>query len=221
MALQEFMRETESYVGANQVLYVLYGTQMDTHSPDELKRFNFHAGYFNSFRSITLLNAYLMAMYGQEKWVKAYYGRHIFLNRSLIEEKGHDFKHFQQIVAEFIAEFEGVQSAWPLQQLVHLPVHPHTEMARLRNSIYQKTAGDVVMMLKPGWLETDEQNRPVGESGALNSRFPVFFSGWKMTPQLIREMHSVTDIAPTLSGLLGLPVPNASLGKEILLKLKE
>jgi hypothetical protein len=221
MALQEFMRDTESYVGANQVLYVLFGTQLDTHSPEDLQRFNFHAGYFNSFRSMALLNAYLMAMYGQEKWIKAYYGRHIFLNRSLIEEKGHNFKLFQQLVSEFIAEFEGVQSAWPMQELIRLPVHPETEMARLRNSIHQKTSGDVVIMLKPGWLETDEQNRPVGESGALNTRFPVYFSGWKITPQQVRATYSVTDIAPTLTGLLGLPLPNASLGKEILLNLKE
>ena len=220
-ALQELVQAAEKAVGADHVLYVLYGSQSDTHSPAELRKFNFHAGFYNSFRSMALLNSYLMALYGQEKWVSNYYGRHIYLNRRLIEEKGHDFKKFQQVVAEFVSEFEGVQNAWPLYQLLQLPVNPDTEMARLRNSVHRSTAGDVVILLKPGWLETDDQNRPVGESGSLNTRFPVYLSGWKIIPQLIRDAHQVTDIAPTLTGLLQLPAPNASIGNDIVVQLKE
>lgn len=220
-AIQELISNTEAAAGAGNVLFVLYGSQTDTHTPADLKRFNFHAGYYNSFRSMALLNSYLMAVYGQEKWVKNYYGRHLFLNRELIEEKGHDFRKFQQLVADFVSEFEGVQNAWPLHQLLQLPVHPDTEMARLRNSVHRKTAGDVVLLLKPGWLETDDQNRPVGESGSLNTRFPVYISGWRIKPQLIRDARKVTDIAPTLTGLLALPTPNASIGKEINIQINE
>lgn len=220
-ALQELVLDIQQRVGAQNVVFLVYGSQSDTHTPAELKKFNFHAGYYNSFRSMALLNSYLMALYGQEKWVNAYYGRNIYLNRRLIEEKGHDFKKFQQLVADFVAEFEGVQNAWPLYQLLQLPVNPDTEMARLRNSIHRKTAGDVVILLKPGWLETDDQNRPVGESGSLNTHFPVYLSGWKIAPQLIRTAHKLTDLAPTMTGMLQLPAPNASIGNEIDIQLKE
>ena len=219
--LQELIQQTEKAIGAEKVLFVLFGTQSDTHSPEELKRFNFNTGYYNSYRSMALLNSYLMALYGQEKWVRAYYGRHIYLDRRLIEEKGLDFRNFQQVVAEFVSEFEGVQTAWPFYQLIQMPVNPAAEMGRHRNSVHRKTAGDVVIMLKPGWLEADDQNRPVGESGSLNSFFPVYISGWKVLPQSIREVYSVTDIASTLTGLLQLSAPNASIGNEIPLKLKE
>lgn len=220
-ALQDLITTAESIAGAGKVLYVLYGSQSDTRSPSELKKFNFHAGYYNSYRSMALLNSYLMALYGQEKWVKAYYGRHIYLNRKLIEEKGHNFSAFQQVVADFVSEFEGVQSALPLHQVLHLPVNPDTEMARLRNSVHRKTAGDVVILLQPGWLETDEQNRPVGESGSLNTHFPVYISGWKIAPQVVREPHTLNDIAPTLSSILQIPSPNATVGKEIQITLNE
>lgn len=220
-ALQELILTAEKSVGAEHVMFLLFGSQNDTHSPVELRKFNFHAGFYNSYRSMALLNSYLMALYGQEKWVKAYYGRHIYLNRELIEEKGHDFKKFQQVVADFVAEFEGVQNAWPLHQLLQLPVNPDTEMARLRNAVHRKTAGDVVIMLKPGWLETDDQNRPVGVSGSLITRFPVYLSGWKLAPQVIRTAQYQTDIAPTITGLLQLPTPNAAIGTQIDIQLNE
>ncbi len=219
--LQDLVHTAEAFAGVGKVMFVLYGSQSDTRSPAELKKFNFHAGYYNSYRSMALLNSYLMALYGQEKWVKAYYGRHIYLNRRLIEEKGHDFGAFQKVVADFVTEFEGVQSAWPQQQLLLLPVNPDTEIARLRNSVHRKTAGDVVILLKPGWLETDELNRPVGESGSLNTHFPVYLSGWKIAPQLVRDHHTLNDIAPTLTSILQIPSPNASVGQAIQLKLNE
>lgn len=220
MALQELIRKTEQMVGKEKVLFFLFGSQTDTHSPEKLRQHNFHTGYYNSYRSMALLNSYLMALYGQEKWVSAYYGRHIYLNRKLIEEKGLDFKSFQRTVAEFVAEFEGIQNAWPLYELLQLPVHPDTEMARQRNSVHRKTAGDVIITLKPGWLETDDQNRPIGESGSLNTHFPVYFYGWKVIPQVLKEEYQATDIAPTLTSILHLPFPNACLGKEIPLTVK-
>lgn len=219
--LEDLITKTESMVGDGNVLYVLYGSQSDSRSPSELQDFNFHTGYYNSYRSMALLNSYLIALYGQEKWVKSYYGRHIYLNRTIIEEKGHDFKAFQQLVADFVSEFEGVQSAWPLHNLVQLPVDTDSELARLRNSVNRKTAGDVVMILKPGWLETDDQNRTIGEAASLNTRFPLYLSGWKIETQTVRESYKLTDIAPTLAAILKLPAPNASIGDEIILTIKE
>jgi len=49
---------------------------------------------------MALLNSYLMAVYGYEKWVTGYYGKHIFLNKGLIEEKEIDFKKMQESVVD-------------------------------------------------------------------------------------------------------------------------
>jgi hypothetical protein len=49
----------------------------------------------------------------------------------------------------------------------------------------------------------------------LPSFTPLAFYGWKVKPQLVNTMYQVTDIAPTLSRILNIPVPNASIGKPI------
>ena len=75
--------------------------------------------------------------------------------------------------------------------------------------------GDVIITLLPGWLEVDNKNNPVGESNAIVSYTPLYFYGWKIKPQTITGSYQSTDIAPTLARILNIPIPNASIGRQI------
>ena len=154
--LQFLIQKIENKIGADKVLFVLFGNQTAGYSPEELKAYHVDAGYFNANRSMALLNSYLMAIYGFEKWVTGYYGKHIFLNKKLIEEKGIDFREMQELAVEFMLEFEGIQSAFSYAQLMQMGVNPNSEMAKLRNSTHKNTAGDIILTLMPGWLEVDD-----------------------------------------------------------------
>ena len=122
---------------------------------------------------------------------------------------------FQKVVADFMPEFEGIQAAYPSQQVLAMGGDSNSEMARLRNSTHKNIMGDVIITLMPGWLELDNDFRPVGESNAITSYTPLAFYGWKIKPSTINGSYQVTDIAPTLSRLLNIPLPNACIGKPI------
>ncbi|MDR0811781.1 MAG: hypothetical protein LBN23_05890, partial [Paludibacter sp.] len=176
---------------------------------------NIPAGYFNADRSIALLNTYLMALYGQERWVTGYCGKNIFLNHKLIEEKHLNLLEIQRTVATFMHEFEGIQSAFPVTDILLSNADENGVFSRLRNSIHTKTAGDVVITLLPGWLELDNEMRPIGASNAVQSFAPVFFSGWKVRIRDIETPCGIIDIAPTLCKILNIPRPNACIGTVI------
>ena len=218
--LQFLMQKIESTVGFDNVLFVLFGNQMATYSPDELKEYNINAGYFNANRSMALLNSYLMALYGQEKWVLGYYGKNIYLNKAKIEEKNMNFADFQRVVSDFIVEFEGVQSASSYIHLMYVAPHPSSDLARVRNSVHRKTAGDVIITLMPGWLEVDDNTNPVGESNDLISYLPLYLSGWKIGKQTIDKQYQIIDIAPTISRILQTPNTNANLGSPMEMQLR-
>ncbi len=213
--LQFLMQKIENKIGTDKVLFVLFGNQSNSYSPEELQEHHIHAGYFNANRSMALLSSYLMAIYGQEKWINGYYGKQIFLNKKIIEEKGVDFRVMQETAKDFILEFEGVQSAYSFSQLMNIGANPGTEMARLRNSTHKNTAGDIILTLMPGWLEVDDRSNPVGESSALVSYLPVWFYGAKIPQQLVTRQYQITDIAPTISKILNIPYTNANLGQPI------
>lgn len=213
--IQNILQKIDAKVGLDKTLIFLFGNQTGVHSPTELGDNKIPAGYFNASRSLALLSSYLMAVYGQEKWISGYSGKNIFLNKDKIAAKKINFSEFQKTVAEFMLEFEGIQAAFPSSQVLNFGGNANSEMARIRNSTNKSSIGDVIITLLPGWIEVDNKNNPIGESNAIVSYTPLYFYGWKIKPQTISTSYQTTDIAPTISRILDIPMPNACIGKPI------
>lgn len=213
--LQTLLQKVDVNVGLDKTLIFLFSNQTGVHSPRELGENKIPAGYFNARRSMALLNTYLMAIYGQERWIDGYYGKNIFLNKRKIEEKKINFNEMTQNISTFMLEFEGIQSAFPTIQILNMGANSNSEMTRLRNSTHKNSMGDIIFTLLPGWIEVDDKNNPVGESNAIVSYTPLYFYGWEIKPQKVVTSYQTTDIAPTLSRILNIPMPNANIGKPI------
>ena len=213
--IQTVLQKIDVKVGLDKTLVFVFGNQTAVHSPTELGDNKIPAGYFNADRSLALLSSYLMALYGQERWISGYYGKNIFLNKEKIAAKKLNFADFQKTVAEFLMDFDGIQSATPASQILSMGGNSNSEMARLRNSTNKNCVGDIIITLMPGWQEVDSKNNPVGESNAIVSYTPVYFYGWKIKLQTVSTSYQTTDIAPTISRILDIPMPNANIGKPI------
>jgi hypothetical protein len=213
--IENILQKIDSKIGLDKTLVFMFGNQTQVHSPSELGANKIPAGYFNADRSLALLSSYLMAVYGQEKWISGYYGKNIFLNKEKIAAKKLNFADFQKTVANFMIEFEGIQSAFPSSQVLNVGGDSNSEVSRIRNSTNKNCIGDIIITLLPGWLEVDNKNNPVGESNTIVSYTPLYFFGWQIKPQNITKSYQTIDIAPTLSRLLNIPMPNASIGKPI------
>jgi hypothetical protein len=156
-----------------------------------------------------------MAIYGHERWISGYYGKNIYLNKKLIEEKKISFREMQQNIAEFMLEFEGIQAAFTSSQVMNMGVNDHSILERIRISSNKRNTGDIVITLLPGWIEVDDKGKPVGDSNAIMAYTPLYFYGWKIPAQKVSETYQTTDIAPTISRILNIPIPNACIGKPI------
>jgi len=213
--IQTILQKIDVRVGLDRTLVFMFGNQTQVHSPNELGDNKIPAGYFNADRSLALLSTYLMAVYGQEKWISGYNGKNIFLNKEKIHEKKLNFTDFQKTVAEFMLEFEGIQAAYPASQVLNMAGNSNSEISRLHNSTHKTSVGDIIITLLPGWIEVDNKGNSVGESNAIVSYTPVYFYGWKIKPQSISASYQTIDIAPTISRILDIPMPNACIGKPI------
>jgi hypothetical protein len=211
--IQNLLQKIDTKIGLDKTLVFMFGNQTAVHSPSELGENKIPAGYFNADRSMALLSTYLMAVYGQEKWIEGYYAKNIYLNKKKIEEKKINFREMQQNISEFMLEFEGIQAAFPSTQVENMG--GNSTIQRIQNSNSKKSVGDIIITLLPGWLEVDDKNNPIGESNAMVSYTPLYFYGWQIPAQKIEKSYQTTDIAPTLSRILNIPMPNACIGKPI------
>ncbi|MDD5184833.1 MAG: alkaline phosphatase family protein [Paludibacter sp.] len=213
--IQNLLQKIDVKIGLNKTLVFMFGNQTGVHSPAELGENKIPAGYFNANRSMALLSTYLMAVYGQERWIDGYYAKNIYLNKKKIEEKKINFHEMQQNIAQFMLEFEGIQDAFPSSQVLNMGRNGNSILERIQNSSNKKSIGDIILTLLPGWIEVDDKNNPVGESNAIVSYTPLYFYGWQIPAKKVIRSYQTTDIAPTISRILNIPMPNASLGKPI------
>ncbi len=213
--IQSLLYALSTKIGLDKTLIFIVGSSSDVHSPVELGNNQIPAGLFNADKSLALLNTYLMALYGQERWISGYYAKNIFLNKQKIEDKNLNWNDFQQRVAEFMMEFGGVQAAYSSSEILMYSGGDSDSRLKTRNSYNKSTAGDVIITLMPGWLEVDNKGNIVGEANNTMTHVPFFLMGKGIKPRTISEKYSTTDIAPTISDLLKIPYPNACIGKSI------
>lgn len=145
---------------------------------------------FNVDRASALINTYLMAIYGHERWVDGGYMNSIYLNRTLIEQKHLSLIDMQREVAALLLDFEGVRTAFPSTDLHLLPADG--EYAKLRNSLTKRTAGDVCYLLEPCWGIHSSDSEVFDFLLDPEPTAPIFY--WSQAKRSFPEIHSALEL---------------------------
>lgn len=122
-------------------------------------------GEFHLNRCTALLNMFLMATYGEGKYVEAYHDQQIYLNHKLLEQKQLNLTEVQEKSADFLMQFSGVNEAYSAHRLLLGSWTP--EIYRIRNGYHRKRSGDLVIDVLPGWTivsENGNENKVVRHS---------------------------------------------------------
>lgn len=211
--LKILLDSVEQFVGLNNTLLVLTGTQCINLHPATLQSQKINTGVFNAGRAMALLNNYLMLLHGQGNWVTGYHAKNIYLNERLAEQKKIDFRLIEYQAQRFMTEFQGVQQVFVVNNLQN--AGGDAEIEKVKNSIHQKNSGTIYFTLLPGWIEVDNDNKPIGISGRSRVSAPLVFFGWKVAEKKTHIPVTATDVAPTISQVLGITKPNACTGRTL------
>lgn len=195
-------------VGLNNALIVVASTgyfDAEYYTPERMK---IPGGDFYPKRCVSLLNMYLMAIYGQGEWVNGYHNNQVFLNRKLIDDKQIDLKEIQTKSAEFLVQMTGVQDVVTAHTLQHGTTSDMNR--RMRNGYHRKLSGDLFVEIQPGWTVKHDSSNSRDEQIRNNAVMsPLFILGANTVPQKIEYPVKATKIAPTICSFLRIRAPNA------------
>ena len=139
------MEQLDRRIGKENYQIAVVGLPRLGLSKASLERAHIPQTEVNMDQAAALLNTYLMALYGHDRWVDGAIGQTIFLNRTLIEQKCIDLGLIQRQAANFLMEFEGVQLAYIPSDIL--------SNALLLPSFNKKTLGDVFFTLDTDWQQ--------------------------------------------------------------------
>lgn len=180
----------------------------DTRTPDP--KFNIPTGEFYPKRAISLLNMYLMAVYGNGEWVAGYDRKQFFLNRNLIKEKNIDLKEIRKKSGDFLKQVSGISESYTLDEILNNPVSE--QALRFGKATSLAYAGDVRVEIAPGWeiIESDVKSDTHTHVKTNLVNTPVFILAPDIKPQKITSSIEAVFLAPTVSRILRIRSPNAA-----------
>lgn len=198
----------------NSVIFLVATPPSSTVRRDE-EKWNIPYGEFSTRKAGSLLNMYLMAIYGTGDWVSGYHNGHFYLNNKLIKEKNLDPKTVRSEAASFIARMSGVKEAYTIDQILSGDAGDNAEA--LKRNTHLPTAGDVLITVTPGW-EIINDLASGSSSYAKNQverivapTAPAFIlAPGYVTPTRIDTPVDVRAIAPTVARILRIRSPNAA-----------
>jgi hypothetical protein len=202
----------EKKYGEGNVLFFLTANTSASYPADYLKKeFHLPVDYFNVENAVALLNSYLNITYGEQKWVEYYDEHQIYLNHKLIAQNKLDLNEFQNTVATFIDEFEGVLVAMPAY-LLERGIQANGILETMYKTYVKSRSGDCLFILKEGW-QPQYKFKKVNYTD--QSHIPLVFYGANIRPGKINGKYDAIDLVPTLSEMLKIPFPDKSQGKII------
>lgn len=211
--LDNLISSVENQVGRDNVVFVL----TSDHGACEPYRENGRqaGGLFNVMQFKVLINGFLNTQYGTGDWVTDYRNKSLYLNHTMIFDKGLNLAEIQTRIAAFALQFRGVADVVTAAAMQNNHFANGT-MGRMQNGFHPKRSGDIVINLMPGWME--EQEGTMSASGSMyeyDTHVPLIWYGKGIGRATVSSKVDMTDVAPTLAGILKVNRPNASTGEEI------
>lgn len=217
--LSRLFAAIDGSVGLKNTLVVLTSTGYFEDNSVADEKYNIPTGEFYPERAKSLLNMYLMAIYGNGNWIDAYYNKSIFLNRQLIKEKNLNLSEVRAKSSEFLRQMSGVTAAYSLEEILNNPASE--EVQRQHRAMVPSLGGDVTIEINPGWKIMEngsgkqKQVRVVRDNAVCA---PAFIMASNVVPQKISAPVEATILTPTVARILRVRSPNAA--RELPLSLK-
>ncbi len=198
--------------GMDNTLVFITGTPLTRRQRRDDEKWALPYGEFSSKKAVSLLNMYLMALYGNGEWVSAYHDGQLFLNHNLIKERDKDLAEVRAESARFLTRMSGVGDAWTIDDIVDRRASENPDA--MRRNTHLASSGDVIVNILPGWQEIDDDDTtgdtPQTTQRAASAMAPAFILAPGIKPQTLSTPVDARAIAPTVTGILRIRSPNGA-----------
>ena len=217
-ALQEFFNDLDVAIGRDNYVAVLTADHGFTPVPEHSQSLGRDAGRVPPGTVTARLNEAMVRKYGAGRWVLGWSAHALIVNHPLARSRAIPVAQLAADVRDLISKEPGILRAYTRADLegAARPDDPIFEASR--KSWHPQRSADVHVVLKPYWLlGSHGVGTTHGSPHPYDTNVPIMLYGpaWIPAAGRIDKRVEVSDIAPTLATLLGIPAPAQSEGKPL------
>lgn len=218
--MARLLTSLDEKVGVGNYTLFLTSDHGGVHVPSYLESVNIPSGYFEHENFVNSLKQYVSEKFGAGELIQDVSNNQVFFNYNSLLEQDISSEDLQKAVAQFSLQFDRVNMVYTRAQLEGA-TFTRGVAELIDNGYHQKRSGDVVLVLEPSVITYSRTGSTHGSGQNYDTHAPLIFYGNGIKKGSTTERTEITDIAPTLSALLGIPFPNGSTGKPLGMVIEE
>ncbi len=205
-SLEKLFTKLQSTIGLNNILFVVTGTGYAEEPNRQNLKFRLPSGTFYINRTANLLNMYLGALYGSDKYIEGIYNNHIFLNQKTLDKKKLNLNEITEISKAFLRQSQGVTNVFSGSETMsaYMP-----ELERRKRGYRTVSCGDIIIEITPGWNVSNEDTNQQFKQNNFYIPTPLIFYGMKIKGKKLTTPVSVEKVSPTIAKTINIRAPNA------------
>ncbi|HET8754087.1 MAG TPA: alkaline phosphatase PafA [Salinimicrobium sp.] len=184
------------------------------HVPAYLSSLKVPAGYFDYKKFRTELENFVSQKFGAENLFLDISNDQIFFDYETLAENEIDAEELEDAIAQFSLQYDNIYKVFTRSQL-EATNYTKGISSLVDNGFNQKRSGDVVFVLEPSVISYSRTGSTHGSGENYDTHVPLIFYGAGIKKGSTVEETHITDIAPTISALLGISFPNGATGNPL------
>lgn len=217
--IEDLLNILDKKIGAGQYVVFLTADHAVADIPQDLISINIPAGYFNASEVEKGLIEHLQKFFPGQSLIEDISNNQIYLNGAAFsgdpKSGGLDYMVASELVVQYLKSVEGIAEVFTKSQLSNATNSGNSVQDMLARGINPKRSGDVIFTLKPAWSWLKGARANHGSGYTYDTHVPMLFFGKGVKRGISYRYHGITDIAPTLSMLLDIRLPNGCTGQPI------
>ena len=177
--------------------------------PKQLNDYGMPGGVFRLDSIQACLEMALENQFG-DKLIHGIYNEQVYLNHSKIAELNLALDQVAAFCKQVLVQEEGFYAVYTLSEIMTGKSEYH---ALIRNGYHPKRSGDVFIQTMPGWMEHWSYGTTHGSGYSYDTHVPILLYGYGIQQGSSSRKVFITDIAPSMSLILGIQFPSANTGE--------
>ncbi|WP_242204897.1 alkaline phosphatase PafA [Aestuariivivens insulae] len=212
--LERFFQALDAQVGKNNYTVFLTADHAAVNVPAYLQSVKIPAGYLDNAKTRTKFNAFMEQTFKASDLVENVSNNQIFLNREKIKAMGLELEDVQEAIVNELIAYDHVDKVYSATTMGTTEFSEGIE-ALLQRGYNQKRSGDVIVVSDPAYISYPKTGSTHGSGFSYDTHVPLLFFGHGIAHGETIKKTEITDIAPTISALLGINFPNGAIGQPL------
>ena len=214
LELERFFKALDNEVGVGEYTVFLTADHGAIDVPSYLKSEKIPAGYVDKAERKKRFDNFLTETYGTTDILENVSNNQIFLNREKIGELNLDLDDIQEAIVNEQIKYKHIYKAYTATTMSSVNFIDGIE-ALLQKGFNQKRSGDVILVDDPAYISYGKTGSTHGSGLNYDTHVPLLLFGKGIKQGQTFKKTEITDIAPTISALLGISFPNFAIGQPL------